>query len=263
METKLKYSEIVNKVEIVTKWLLFQLAEKVKSHKEIYLRNTLAKSLSSLKSINLLYQIDEVNNGWTLFRAQIDRLVYLYSFADEENFKKFDDWSYLKIFEYRSNIKSYNLSEIKKPKLVINHNIEEIKRYKRIKELKISWTKPDPKKILKEKGLDFIYKFGYDYASGHIHPLVSDGELEFYYYTGLEPYPYKGFDFEILIKNSIILNTIIQQEVFNQLPFKYLGILSTFIDETRKKTNCQNNDFDLICMKLLSLIANKTVFFEK
>ena len=72
-----KYREIIEKTETIYIWLLLKLSDKVHG-KDIFLRNSLAKSITLLKSINLQYESKAYNEGWILYRALIDRLIYIF-----------------------------------------------------------------------------------------------------------------------------------------------------------------------------------------
>lgn len=263
MEGTPNYTEIIHKLEIVSKVILIQLADKVETNKDKYLRNAIARSISLLKAINQLYSTKEYNSGWILYRSLIDRLVYVFYFSDDVNFTSFDNWSFIKTFEYRNNVKSYNKYQVRKPKLGLDHNKSEVDKYYELKKRKIKWSKPDPETVLKQKGFDFLYNFGYDFASVHSHPIVTDGEFEFYSLTGIEPNPYKIIDQNNLIKNSILIHSIIQQEVYNQLTYRFIGVLHSLIEETRKIINREPNEFDAVYQRTIIYINERVNLFEK
>jgi hypothetical protein len=62
--------------------------------------------------------------------------------------------------------------------------------------------------------LGFLYKYGYDFASQHVHPMADDGHEDFYNITGLEPRP--DFpDWRSVLSNTALVATIIVQEALN------------------------------------------------
>lgn len=263
MIENVNYSEIIEKIEVVNKWLLLKLADKVETKKDIYLRNSIAKGISLLKSIDLLYRQKAYNEGWILYRSLVDRLVYIYYLTENDNFNTFEEWSYIKTYEYRNNARADEKFKnvLKNP--VFDVKNDESNKYRDLKRKKTEWNKPIPKTILKNKGIDFLYKFGYDYASMHTHPMANDGEFEFYSLTGLEPNPYKNFYQEILITDSILVNTLIQQEILNYLDFKFRGLVYSFLEETRKKINNETNEFDFKLYQLLKCVEAGISWFEK
>lgn len=263
MNKQFNYTEIIDKIEVLDKWLLLKLATDATSPKDRYLRNSIAKSISLLKSINYEFTRQSYNEGWILFRALIDRLVYIYYLKDNKKFEEFEEWSFIQYFEHQNKARADE-----RFKRVLNDknfaiSKEHSNRYKNLKKKNIKWVKPDPLNILSSKGLDFLYKFGYDFASRQTHPMSSDGEYEFYFLTGLEPNPYKAFDNEILIKNAILVTTMIQQEILNYLSFRFRAIIYSFLEQIRNQINGIETELDLTFFKILKLIEANVSLYEK
>ena len=258
-----KYAETIEKIEVVVKWLLINLADEVKSDKDIYLRNALAKGLSIVKAIHLLYNSNDYYNGWILYRSLVDRLVYIYHLTDNNYFDAFSEWSYIKAYEHKNNVRADERFKrvLKDPNYSISS--EEKIKYTKLKSNEINWNKPDPKGVLKEKGLDFIYKYGYDYASSKTHPLITDGDYEFYHFTGLKPNPYKIMDNTILMSNALLINTLVQQEVLNNLNQRFIGAVYTFFGEVMKKINNEPNKLNRTFQILIQLAKDHSSWFEK
>jgi len=257
-----KYYKAIEKTEVISKWLLLKLANKVVSTKDIYLRNSIAKSSSLLISIGKLYRQDSYNDGWVLYRSLIDRLVYIYYLTDNDLFDQFEDWTYIQKYEYRNNVRADE-----KFKRILNDpgfNVErnESNKYRLLKEKGTRWVKPIPKTVLKNKDLDFLYKFGYDIASMDTHPMATDGDEEFYQITGLKPNPYKKLNHEILLKNSILVFSLINQVIFNKLNLKFRGLVYSFLEETRKYINEEPNELDNNYSQLLILTEKGISWFE-
>lgn len=263
MKKAVDYSEVIEKIDIISKWLMLKLTEKISSQKEIYLRNSLAKNVCLLKSILLLSQSNAYNDGWILYRSLVERLVYIYYLTEKDYFELFDEWSFIKKYEYRNNARA----DEKFKHILLDPNFqvksEESNKYNKLKAKNIKWKKPDPSLILKKVGLDFIYKFAYDFASMHTHPMISDGEFEFLSITGLEPNPYKTIDQSILINNSILITTLIHQVVLNRLDFKFRAIVYSFFEEVRKYINNESNTYDEVFFKLLKMSELGMDWFEK
>jgi len=116
--------------------------------------------------------------------------------------------------------------------------------------------------ITRNKDLDFVYKFGYDIASMDTHPMATDGDEEFYQITGLKPNPYKKRNHEILLKNSILVFSLINQVIFNKLSLKFRGLVYSFIEEIRKYINEEPNELDNDYSRLLILAEKGISWFE-
>jgi len=257
------YSKTIERIETIDKWLLVKLATDATSKKDIYLRNSIAKSTILLKSIYNVHLYESYNEGWILFRALLDRLVYLFFLKDNDKFEEFEVWSFINKYEHTSNARSDN--RFKRVLADNNFNItkEQTKTYYEYKKKNVKWINPDPQTVLKSKGLDFLYKFGYSFSSGQIHPTSNDGEYEFYLLTGLEPNPYKVFDNNILLKNSILIKTLIQHEIYNSLSFNFRGIMYSFIENVRSYINGDGTQIDETFLNIMKLIVARISLYEK
>ena len=253
--------ENIERIEVVGKWLLLRLAEKASSKRDIYLRNAIAKNISLIRSIELLFEKGQFNQGYILFRSLLDRLVYIYYLNDNNLFDTFEEWSFIKSYEHRHNAKADERFRKVLDDPLFKSIPTESRRYSELKAANIAWEKPDPKTVLKKRGMDFLYKFGYDYASMHTHPMASDGDLEFHQLTGLEPNPHKDFKYDELSLNSLLISTLLMQEILNALSFKFMKILYDLLDEMRKEINNHQNNCKETFYKIVILISNKEPLF--
>jgi len=243
MRTSL-YTETINQIEIISKCFLLRRTSDVVG-KDVYLRNSIAKTVSLLRTIDLLYTIEQYNEGWILYRSLIDRLVYLYYLIDNNKFIEFDEWTFLKLYEYRHNAK---VDE--RFKRLLNNPKFKTKKgdgntYKEIKKKNLKWEKPNALDILKAKDLDFIYKFGYDYASMHTHPMSWDGSKEFHNLTGLKPNPHDENDETLLVKDSLLISSIILNLIISNLSIEIPSMLIEFLSELKKLTYGIDNNFNV------------------
>lgn len=262
MSSIIDYKDIIQKTDAITRWLLLSLAAKAQNKKDIFLRNSMARCHALLESISLLYYNDSFHNGWILYRALLDRFVYLVYLEKTDSYEEFEAWSFVKSYEYNNSARSNE-----KFKRVLDDPFFEIskintKKYYSLKENAKKFVKPDPESILKEIGLEFLYKYGYDYSSRHTHPMFEDGLLEFHSLTGLEPNPYKGYNHENLIKNSILINKTCQQEILNNLSFRFRKITYNYLDSIMSALEYNMDEFNIAVYKVMSAIENDISLFE-
>lgn len=254
-------SENIERLEVVSKWLLLKLAAKANGVRDIYLRNALAKNIALLRSIESLFNQQQYNQGYILFRSLLDRFVYLCYLHDNNLFTEFEEWTFIKVYEHRNNAKADERFRRLINDPLFKSDPSESRRYTALKKKNIEWHKPDPKNILSGRGLDFLYKFGYDYASMHTHPMASDGDLEFHQLTGLEPNPHKDFSYSELSANSILIATLSMRESMNAMSFKFRGICYSFLDEICKEINNEENECKNTFYKIVMLISNQDPLF--
>ncbi len=234
------YTQNIIELEIISKCFMLEIADKVDG-KDVYLRNSIAKTISFLRAIDLLFIVEKYNEGWILYRALIDRLVYLYYLLDNNNFNEFDEWTYIKTFEYRHNAKVDEKFKrlINNPKFKTNKG--ETNKYNELKK-RVNWQKPEAQKVLKSKDFDFLYKFGYDYASMHTHPMSWDGSKEFYQITGLEPNPHIETEDSLLIKNSFLVSSMILNLILINLAIDIPRFYVEYLIEIKKLALGQDNN---------------------
>lgn len=254
-------SENIERLEILSKWLLLKLAVKANGVRDIYLRNSIAKNISLLRSIEVLFHQQQYNQGYILFRSLLDRFVYLCYLHDNDLFVKFEEWTFIKVYEHRNNAKADERFRRLVNDPLFKSNPSESRRYSELKRQDINWQKPDPKSVLGGRGLDFLYKFGYDYASMHTHPMASDGDFEFHQLTGLEPNPHKEFTYSELSLNAILIAALAMREIMNAMSFKFRGICYSFLDEICKEINGEKNECKDTFYKLVILISNQNPLF--
>lgn len=252
----------IERLEVVSKWLLLRLAQKASTKKDIYLRNSIAKNISLLRAIEVLFEKRQFNQAYIVFRSLLDRLVYLYYLHDNNLFDQFEEWTFIKVYEHRNNAKADERFRRVLNDPLFKSTPDESNRYSALKKKEVKWEKPDPKTVLKSRDLDFLYKFGYDYASMHTHPMASDGDFEFYQLTGLEPNPHTDFTYRELAVNSILISTLILQEIFNASSFKFMAITYNLLTEIRKEINEESNEADLTFKKIVLLISKRTELFQ-
>lgn len=231
MQSKIPEKEIFEcseNIVALAPMLIFDLAEKTDKSKDFYLRNCIAKASSLLDSILTLYKKDYYDNALILYRSLLDRLVHVYYLSKHDLFQEFKFETLIANFELVNNARSNQSLEgiLEDPLFQISK--EERKKYQEYKQNSDGWNKPDPKTILKENDLGFLYRFGYDYASRRVHPTYFDGYLEFHTLTKLEPNPYGKFDNQTIINNSVLITSVLIPECLTKFSFSFRNVVFDF-----------------------------------
>ena len=259
-----KHSEIIEQIEAIGKWLLFQLANENEPLKHTYLRNNIAKVISLLNSIQILNRQENFNDAQILFRCLIDRLVYIFHLEENNNYEDFENWTFIKSYSHIHNARADQQVQNIKRNPLFQLSKENTNRYYELKKLKKDkFEKPKPETTLKKEGLSFIYKFGYNYASMHTHPMFFDGKEEFYQLTGLLPNPYEKYHNDDLLPNSILVSLIILQEILNSINLRFIYLIYDFIDELKKEVGNKENNSKELFYDLLNYIEKGNKAFKK
>jgi len=235
------YKEAIDILDVFTTIILLSLGEHGTSIKDTIIRNFIARSIVSLKGILKLWEEKDYQDCWILHRCILDRLFHLHALAKEDAFETFEKWSFKKQYEYKNKIRSdpYFRDKIS-PDFFKNMNKNK-KRYTDICKEQPQWDRPKPEEIAKEMDLNFLYKYGYDYASTLVHPMANDGESDFLRQTKLVPeemFP----DQRAVINNSCLAVVVIVQEGLNISSLLWRCIMFDFLDNF--KIFLQNGSMD-------------------
>ncbi|OEF94667.1 DUF5677 domain-containing protein [Vibrio splendidus] len=248
-----EYTEIKEALVTMCGLFLFEFdKESDLEVKDIMLRNFLAKSLMSLKGVFVLWGIKNYQDCWAIYRAQMDRLFHLEHIANRDEFQLFDDWSIYKQAQANNLAKSDKRFSCEQTSEVYSFDNCYADRVKSLLKSQPKWVRPKAEKVAKEMGMDFLYKFGYDLASMHVHPMSNDGQQDYFTVTGIEPSV--EFPTQIaVVHNSILTTTMIAQNVFNYSSLRWRKLLWDFIDQIRDAINTGNKDYMITYLKIAEL----------
>ena len=96
-----------------------------------------------------------------------------------------------------------------------------------------TWRRPKAEDVAKHLGMRFLYSYGYDYASTHVHPMANDGILDFFIITKLK----RAQDFpdqRVLLSNTVLTGSMIVQQALNASTLAWRVLLFDFLDELRR-----------------------------
>jgi hypothetical protein len=96
--------------------------------------------------------------------------------------------------------------------------------------------------------LMLIYNLGYDYASMHVHPMSSDGIDDFKSLTE-SPRNHTRPD-STVVRNSIIVQSLIAQEAFNVSKMRWRAIAYEFLSQIRVFAGTGDRQYQFTMYKL-------------
>ena len=144
--------------------VLFGLAAPEAETKDKIIRNFIARSVVSLKSILALWKLDAFADCWVLHRCIIDRLFHLKALANGKAFEEFDDWSFKQQYDYMNKIRSDpEFKGTVDPDFFKDADRQKA-RYVEICKRKVDWKKPKAETVAKDANWDFLYKYAYDHG---------------------------------------------------------------------------------------------------
>ena len=236
------YIKLSESIQILSGIIIFNFAKHECTKKEIILRNFVARSSTSLKSIMTLWNLEDYPSAWVINRTIVDRLFHLHYLGENNSYQLFDNWSFYENYKYINKVKSD--VEFKQYASGKEYNIskEQKERSNELSRNKIDWKRPDAQAIAKDMDMTFLYKYGYDYASKFVHPMSDDGLHDFHLITKLEPLPDEQSHI-VVLHNSILVSTMIIQESINQGSFLWHEVIYDCLEQFRNSLQNGNESY--------------------
>jgi hypothetical protein len=116
--------------------------------------------------------------------------------------------------------------------LVDDLTIERKARHQQLVNTPPDWRRPKAEDVAKAMNLTFLYRYGYDFASQHVHPMANDGQEDFFNITHLEPrpnFPESG----MVLSNSILAASLVVQEALNASTLLWCWVVYDTADGVR------------------------------
>ncbi len=222
------YKEAVDILELFTTIILFSFSKHSTGVKDNIIRNFIARSIVALKGIMKLWEIEDYSDCWVLNRCILDRLFHLRALAKDDAFDLFEKWSFKRQYDSKNRIRTDpEFGGKLNPDFFKDLDVQK-ERYIKVSKERIQWKRPKAEEIAKEMDLDFLYKFGYDYASSRVHPMANDGEEDFLKLTKLS-----AGDILVnqrsVISNSCLAVNILIQEGLNSSNLAWRNIIFDFL----------------------------------
>jgi len=252
------YKEVADTLYAISGIILFCFAKHNCNTKNIIIRNFIARSSISLKSIFTLWDMNDFQNAWIIYRSMTDRMFHLNNIGEKDTFTEFDDWSFFEKYKSQNKLKSDNEFNHNVVGEIYKLSIEQKNRIKKLEKEKPQWRRPKAENVAKNMDMMFLYNHGYDYASTHVHPMSDDGLQDFHTITKLEFY--SEFPSHIaVVDNSILITSMILQDALNYSSFQWRSILYNYIDEVRNLLKNGDKSYQLSFLKLIDFIKNKSL----
>jgi len=230
--------------------VIYEFAMRPCDTKHLILRNTLSRSSMSLKAIFALWNISDFQGGWTIHRTLLERLFHIIDLDANDSYKDFEEWSFYEQYKAQNRVKSDPNFKHEATKPFYKLSPEKSDRAKKLSKSPPKWRRAKAEDVAKSVELSFLYRFGYDFASMHVHPMANDGEQDFFTVTRLEA-PALFPDQMSLLSNTLLAATLILQEVLNQSAYKWRRILWDYIDGVRHFLGTGDDSYKDLFTRLL------------
>lgn len=226
------YRQMVEDLRVFTGMILLSFAKGSPYLTDRIIRNFIARGMASIQSINIVWETGAFQDCWILHRCLLDRLLHLGVMCQQNSFSQFEEYSFVRQYEAKNRLMSDPAFRTKRPREELVFTAEQQRRYKELKQRGISWKRPDAEDAARNMGLAFIYRYSYDYASTHIHPMADDGEEDFARVIGIRHD--SNTDDSIVMSDSLLVFTLLVQEGLNASTLRWRKVVYNFIEEARK-----------------------------
>ena len=222
-----EYFLLIDAVGVAATLVMFELGRS-SSTGHIISRNFVARGKRILDAIRLLWQAEAYSDCWSLHRTLLDRLFHLHVLSHDKSFAVFEEWSFIQQYEARNAILSDPDFRDKLDPSFVKSDATEQSRYKQLKARGVTWSRPKAEDAAKLLGYPFLYKYGYDFASTHIHPMANDGQDEFLRITRLGA-P-RMFEHKVILRNSVLAYILLVQEALVASQLRWNSVVVSFFE---------------------------------
>ena len=225
-----KYREATEAFAGIAEVMLFDFARHGRGHRDTICRNFVARAATISRSLLRLYEAGDYQSCWILHRSLMDRLFHLYHIAEHDTFDDFEAWSFLQQYDSNKTARSDPQWRAAAVDPVFEATPEQDERAAELRNKRPRWERPKARAMARLLGMEFLYRFGYDYASAHVHPMANDGHRDFYRITKLKPAPVVP-DERVVLSNSLLVATVLVQTAMNASTLRWWNAVYDFLDE--------------------------------
>jgi len=212
--------------------LLLSFAKYGPELRERVCQNFVARGMACTESIFAVWRAGAEQDAWILHRSLLDRLIHLRYLAETDGFEKFEEHSFMSIYEMRHRLLSDPDMRHKAPDSLRELQLTNRPRYDQLQSRRPRWRRPKAEEIAKAMDLGFLYRFGYDYASTHVHPMAIDGEADFARLTSPSQTMPPGD--ATVVRNSLLVQSMLVQEALNVSVMRWHVIVYDFLDHLKR-----------------------------
>jgi len=223
--------QAIETFRVYTGVVLLSFAKHGQGLRERIARNFIARGMSCTQSIYEVWRSGSEQDAWILHRSLLDRLFHLHHLGETNGFVDFEEHSFLLLYEARHKLLSDPDMNRKVPQSLKELQKRDQPRYNAISGKQTLWRRPKAENVAKKMGFGFLYRFGYDYASTHVHPMSGDGEADFNRLISV-PHVITVPDATV-VRNSILVQSMLVQEAFDISQMRWRAIAYDFLDQIR------------------------------
>ena len=204
----------------------------------------LARTIRQLDAIGKLANARFVSDGCILFRSMLERYFLFVHLCKMHEFEVFDDWCFKSQYVQLNAIKSIREFSGKPQIRQRRFSSEDKARYRRVcaDELVKQWRRPDIESIARDLKMKFLYDAGYDWSSAYVHPVSTDGTVDYLHLMGRAEEA-DANDIPTLVGNARLISVLHIRHFMNEPEYNWRHILYDLIDAFAETAGGQDCDY--------------------
>lgn len=227
------YAEALEAFHAISGSLLFEFARQESGNRDVIIRNFIARTNMMVRAIFRLWDLQDYQDCWILHRCLLDRLFHLSQLQEHDQFEVFEAWSFLEQYRALNRVRSDpEFSSVRGSKMFAL-TLEQKRRAKSLMKNPPVWQRPKAEDVAKRLDMRFLYSYGYDFSSRHVHPMANDGQQDLFIITKLQPAP-EFPDQRSVLSNTLLVGTMIVQLGLNASTLSWRALVYDFLDDLRR-----------------------------
>ncbi len=256
-----KYRDVLETFHAAALMLLFEFAQGKKETRDIIIRNFIARTDMTAKSVFHLWDPWDYQGCWVLHRSLLDRLFHLWHLQQYNEFEVFEEWSFLEKYNAINRVRSDTEFSGARESKLFNLTSDQKERAKALIKKRLTWLRPRAEDVAKGMDMHFLYRFDYDFCSTHVHPMADDGDQDFYRITGLKPIPTFP-DYRSVLSNTLLIAIMLVQQGLNASIFSWHASVYDLLDDLKLALDTGADNYKISFIKISAMFEEGKRLFR-
>lgn len=248
-----RYEDALGTFHAIAGILLFEFAKDKRSKRDTIIRNFVARTDMMARAVFRLWELQDYQDCWILHRCLLDRLFHLWHLQQSDQFEMFEAWSFLEQYNAVNRVRSDPEFIGARESRLFALTPEQKERAGALAKARPIWHRPKPERVAKSLNMHFLYRFGYDLASTHVHPMANDGVQDFHTITKLEPTT-DFLDQRTVLSNTLLVASMVVQQGLNASTLAWRAVVYDFLDDFMLFLGTGRDDFESSFLKIGAMI---------
>jgi hypothetical protein len=243
-----QYEEAFEALNGIAGAMRFEFNQHGEGHRDTIIRNFIARSLMMGRAVFKLYRLEDYHDCWILHRCLLNRLFHLEHLAKSNEFAAFEAWSFWRQYMSVEAVRADPEFRQAATGRFFETTPEQDARASELRKQPPVWHRPKAEAVARRLKMHFLYKYGYDFGSSHVHPMANDGDRDFY--TTRLPVPWEYPDQRVVLSNTLLVVTMIVQTGMNATTLRWRSVVYDFLEEVRAFLGAGQEVYKVTFLKL-------------